>query len=67
MPCVLPAFSLVYWLFVNVLKRAEGIRLTIEGAKQGHFKGNVAGRDKEQISAIKFAYEVDSPRDVATG
>ena len=42
--------------------------VSIEGTKQGKFKGEStreAHRDK--IPALAFSYEVTSPRDVATG
>jgi len=42
--------------------------VTIEGTKQGKFKGESARKlHKEKIPAIGFSHEVTSPRDVATG
>jgi type VI secretion system secreted protein Hcp len=42
--------------------------VTIEGTKQGVFKGESQGeRSKDKISGYAFSYEVTSPRDVATG
>jgi type VI secretion system secreted protein Hcp len=47
--------------------------VTIDGAKQGHFKGSAAADgsekagSKDKISGIRFRYEVSSPRDTATG
>lgn len=41
-----------------------GIAATFEGTKQGGFKGE-AGRSGSPV--LSFAYEVSSPRDVATG
>ena len=46
-------------------RAAEGIRVTIEGAKQGHFKGDVSGRGKDKITGLKYSHEVTSPRDLA--
>lgn len=42
--------------------------VTIEGTKQGKFKGeSVRERKAERLSGISFHYSVSSPRDVATG
>ena len=42
--------------------------VTIEGAKQGVFKGESQGeRSKDKISGYAFSYAVTSPRDAATG
>ena len=42
--------------------------VTIEGSKQGRFKGESAREKmKDKLEALTFAYEVTSPRDVATG
>jgi type VI secretion system secreted protein Hcp len=48
--------------------QAEQIYVTIQGAKQGAFKGESIRKGTEtKIEAIKFSYEVVSPRDAATG
>lgn len=42
--------------------------VSIEGSKQGKFKGESAREaHKGKIGAIGFSHEVASPRDVATG
>jgi type VI secretion system Hcp family effector len=42
--------------------------LKIEGQKQGKFKGDgISKAHKDEISGLKFHYEVASPRDLATG
>ena len=42
--------------------------VTIEGTKQGKFKGDVQRKGrKEQIAGLAFDYEVTSPRDASTG
>src|SRR5262249_42782078 len=41
--------------------------VSIQGAKQGKFKGEGAHAHKNVIPAHSFSYEVISPRDVATG
>lgn len=42
--------------------------VTIEGTKQGKFKGDNKNRaSKDKITGLAFGYEVDSPRDPATG
>lgn len=40
----------------------------VKGAKQGEFKGEVVSKGREGwFRAVDFNYEVDSPRDAATG
>jgi type VI secretion system secreted protein Hcp len=47
---------------------ASTFYVTIEGTKQGVFKGESNRENaKEKIPALAFSYEVTSPRDVATG
>ena len=45
--------------------------ISIEGAKQGAFKGDSTGGGaksaKGRIGGVKFSFETSSPRDVATG
>jgi type VI secretion system secreted protein Hcp len=42
--------------------------LTIEGTKQGPFKGeSVREAHKDKIAAMSYRHEIQSPRDVATG
>jgi type VI secretion system secreted protein Hcp len=42
--------------------------LKVEGSKQGKFKGDgISSKHKDEISGLKFHYEVMSPRDAATG
>ena len=42
--------------------------VTIEGTKQGKFKGESTAADhKDQLAGLAFDYEVISPRDPATG
>lgn len=42
--------------------------VTIEGTKQGKFKGeSIREAHKEKIAGLSFSYEVSSPRDLATG
>ncbi len=42
--------------------------VTIEGTKQGKFKGEGSGRvNSDKIVGVKFFYEVIAPRDPATG
>ena len=42
--------------------------VTIQGKKQGQFKGeSLREREKGKIPALRFVYEVKSPRDAATG
>ena len=58
---------LIACLMFPLAAQADGIRVTIEGAKQGHFKGDNPAHEKEGISALKFSQEIGSPRDAATG
>jgi type VI secretion system secreted protein Hcp len=46
---------------------ATNIYVTIEGAKQGKFKGENPNDPASKIEGTAFNYEVDSPRDAATG
>jgi len=47
---------------------AGQIFVTVQGSKQGKFKGELTLKGMEdKIEAVKFAYEVISPRDPATG
>jgi type VI secretion system secreted protein Hcp len=42
--------------------------MTIEGVKQGKFKGESMRKDhKDKVAVLGFEYEVTSPRDVASG
>ena len=42
--------------------------VTIQGKKQGQFKGeSQREREKGKIPALRFVYEIKSPRDAATG
>lgn len=42
--------------------------VTIQGAKQGNFKGSSTSKGKEaQIDCVGFSYGIQSPRDAATG
>jgi type VI secretion system secreted protein Hcp len=42
--------------------------MTIEGVKQGKFKGeSIRGPHKDKMGVLGFEYEVVSPRDVASG
>lgn len=42
--------------------------VTIEGQKQGKFKGeSVREKHKDKIAGLKFGYELKSPRDIASG
>ena len=44
------------------------IYITVEGTKQGKFKGESPGTQfKDQSRVLKFSYSVVSPRDVSTG
>jgi type VI secretion system secreted protein Hcp len=49
---------------LRMLAAASSFDVTIEGTKQGRFKGE-RGRDK--IAGLAFHYDVKSPRDMATG
>ena len=49
---------------LRMLAAASSFDVTIEGTKQGRFKGE-RGRDK--IAGLAFHYDVKSPRDAATG
>lgn len=49
---------------LRMLAVASSFDVTIEGTKQGRFKGE-RGRDK--IAGLAFHYDVKSPRDAATG
>lgn len=47
---------------------ADNIYVSIKGAKQGQFKGEVLQKGFEgKIAGLKFRYEIVSPRDIATG
>ncbi|MDQ6887627.1 MAG: type VI secretion system tube protein Hcp [Gemmatimonadota bacterium] len=47
---------------------ASEFYVTIEGTKQGKFKGeSVRDREKDKIAGLAFQYEVTSPRDLASG
>lgn len=43
------------------------IFVTIDGTKQGRFKAEGGPQFGDRIPILRFSYEVDSPRDVATG
>ena len=48
--------------------RAGGILLSVQGAKQGQFKGDAASaKQGNKIQAAAFTFEVTSPRDAASG
>ena len=49
---------------VHVQAAAYEFYVTIEGTKQGKFKGKAADN---KISGVRFQYEAKSPRDIATG
>ncbi len=44
---------------------ATHIRITVDGARQGRFKTDVAR--KNETTVLRFQYSLTSPRDVATG
>lgn len=47
---------------------AHGFYVTIEGTKQGKFKGeSQSAAHKDAIIGLRFSYDVKSARDVATG
>lgn len=42
--------------------------VTIEGTKQGKFKGeSIREKHKEKIAGLSYSHEINSPRDVASG
>ena len=42
--------------------------VTVEGTKQGKFKGeSIREAHKEKVAGLRYQYEVSSPRDMATG
>ena len=43
------------------------IFVTIEGVKQGKFKADGGPQSGDRIPALQLSFEVDSPRDLATG
>jgi len=45
----------------------QHFNVTIQGAVQGTFKGQGAGRDKDKIPGVAISYGVESPRDAASG
>lgn len=48
--------------------QADNIYVSIKGAKQGPFKGEVQQKGFEgKIAGLKFRYDIMSPRDIATG
>jgi type VI secretion system secreted protein Hcp len=49
---------------LRLLASASSFDVTIEGTKQGKFKG---GRTGDRIAGLAFHYDVKSPRDIATG
>jgi type VI secretion system secreted protein Hcp len=51
---------------LRMLAAASSFDVTIEGTKQGRFKGE-RGRGGDKIAGLAFHYDVKSPRDMATG
>ena len=51
---------------LRLLASASSFDVTIEGTKQGKFKGE-AGRGGDRIAGLAFHYDVKSPRDMASG
>ena len=49
---------------LRMLAAASSFDVTIEGTKQGRFKGE---RGRDRIAGLAFHYDVKSPRDAATG
>jgi type VI secretion system secreted protein Hcp len=49
---------------LRMLAAASSFDVTIEGTKQGKFKGE---RGRDRIAGLAFHYDVKSPRDAATG
>jgi type VI secretion system secreted protein Hcp len=48
--------------------RADTIYVSVKASKQGQFRGDIpTAKPPGQILALKFQYEVSSPRDAATG
>ena len=49
---------------LRMLAAASSFDVTIEGTKQGRFKGE---RGRDRIAGLAFHYDVKTPRDLATG
>ncbi len=46
---------------------AQTMYMTVKGQKQGDFKGDGSGRDKGRIQLLAYEWEIESPRDPASG
>jgi len=61
------AIFLCLTVWAGSAQAAYQFYMTIEGTKQGKFKGEGVGRDKGWIPCLQFSYQPSAPRDVASG
>jgi len=61
------AIFLCLTVWAGLAQAAHEFYVTIEGTKQGAFKGEGVGRAKGRIPCLSFSYQPSATRDVASG